>query len=105
MTATKACGRHATGTRRIREECRRPKAASNRRRAKRVLAATPDAPLAVAPPEGAGGGGALGGTAERVEPDGETALELDTGTGAESEGSDAKKTGAGPEVDDPVGEP
>ena len=71
MTATKACWRHARGTSRTRVKCRRPKAANDRRRAKRVLKATPAAPLPALAPDGAGSGGALEGTEPRDEPDAE----------------------------------
>jgi hypothetical protein len=86
---------------RKRVKCRRPKAASDRRSAKRVLEATPPA-LAVAPEEGAGSGGVLGGTAARAEPDGESAREPTTGTGEVGRVGDVRKAGPGAEAAAPA---
>ena len=59
MTATKACGRHANAERRRRVVCRRPKAASETRSAKRVPPAAPPRPPAEAEdPDEAGSCGA-----------------------------------------------
>ena len=96
MTAKKACGRHAKDAIRKRVKCRRPKAASDRRRARNVPVATPAAPLPADVPVGTGSGGPLGGTEPVAEPAGEAASVCEIGTEGEKRPGDVKMLGPGP---------
>jgi hypothetical protein len=100
MTATKAWERHAAGAKFRRVRFRRPKAANDRRRAKRALEAAPPNPPPALEPEGPEMGGALEAPAG-VDPDGEASGEPATDAGVKTLGAIADGLVSGPARADP----